>query len=144
MGTHFAKPHLTNCQLLHICTWAQNTEEGGEAKPHSWLGCTEATTILKGSLVGTVNVTLCLVTQSCATLCYPMDCSPPGSSVQGIFQARILEWVAISFSRGSSQLRDGTQVSFIVDTRFTISLSKSSLDERSKWIFCLQAKLGKA
>ena len=42
------------------------------------------------------------VTQSCPTFCDPMDCSPPGSSVHGIFQARILEWVAISFSRGSS------------------------------------------
>ena len=43
------------------------------------------------------------VTQSCPTLCDPMHCSPPGSSVQGILQARILEWVAISFSRGSSK-----------------------------------------
>ena len=42
------------------------------------------------------------VTQLCLTLCNPMDCSPPGSSVHGIFQARVLEWVAISFSRGSS------------------------------------------
>ena len=42
------------------------------------------------------------VTQSCPTLCDPVDCSPPGSSVHGILQARILEWVAISFSRGSS------------------------------------------
>ena len=42
------------------------------------------------------------VAQSCHTLCDPMDCSPPGSYVHGIFQARILEWVAISFSRGSS------------------------------------------
>ena len=41
-----------------------------------------------------------LVAQSCLTLCNPMDCSPPGSSVHEIFQARILEWVAISFSRG--------------------------------------------
>ena len=41
-----------------------------------------------------------LVTQSCLTLCDPMDCSPPGSSVHGISQARVLEWVAISFSRG--------------------------------------------
>ena len=41
------------------------------------------------------------VIQSCPTLCDPMDCSPPGSSIHGIFQARILEWVAISFSRGS-------------------------------------------
>ena len=39
---------------------------------------------------------------SCPTLCNPMDCSPPGSSVHGIFQVRILEWVAVSFSRGSS------------------------------------------
>ena len=47
-----------------------------------------------------------LVTQLCLTLCDPMDCSPPGSSVHGIFQARILEWVTISFHRGSSQPRD--------------------------------------
>ena len=43
-----------------------------------------------------------LVAQSCSALCDPMDCSPPGSSVLGIFQARILEWVAIPLSRGSS------------------------------------------
>ena len=47
-----------------------------------------------------------LVAQSCPTLCDPMDCSPPGSSVHGILQARILEWGAISFSRGSSQPRE--------------------------------------
>ena len=47
-----------------------------------------------------------LVTESCPTLATPMDCSPPGSSVHGILQARILEWVAISFSRGSFQPRD--------------------------------------
>ena len=47
------------------------------------------------------------------TLCDPMDCSPPGSSVHGILQARILEWVAISFSRGSSWLRDQIRVSCI-------------------------------
>ena len=46
-----------------------------------------------------------LVTQMCLTLCNPMDCSPPGSSVHGILQARILEWVAISFSMGSSSPR---------------------------------------
>ena len=44
-----------------------------------------------------------LVAQSCLTLCDPMDCHPPGSSIHGLLQARILEWVAISFSRGSSQ-----------------------------------------
>ena len=51
--------------------------------------------------------------QSCLTLCDPMDCSSPGSSVCGILQARILEWVAIPFSRGSSQPRNWTQVSCI-------------------------------
>ena len=49
---------------------------------------------------------LCLVAHSCLPLCEPMDCSPPGSSVHGVFQARILEWVAIPFSRGSSWPRD--------------------------------------
>ena len=47
-----------------------------------------------------------LVLQTCPTLWDPMDCSPPGSSVHGILQARILEWVAIPFSSGSSQPRD--------------------------------------
>ena len=50
--------------------------------------------------------------QSCPTLCNPMDCSPPGSSVHGILQARILEWVAMPSSRGSSQPRDWTHVSY--------------------------------
>ena len=60
-----------------------------------------------------------LVVQPCLTLCDPMDCSPPGSSVHGIFQARVLEWVAIFFSRGSSQPRDRTWVSHIVSRCFT-------------------------
>ena len=51
------------------------------------------------------------VAQLCLTLCDPMVCSLPGSSIHGIFQARVLEWVAIPFSRGSSQPRDQTQVS---------------------------------
>ena len=46
------------------------------------------------------------VAQLCLTLCYPVEYSPPGFSVHGIFQARIQEWVAISLSRGSSQPRD--------------------------------------
>ena len=55
----------------------------------------------------------CLVSQSCLTLCDPMDCSPPGSFVHGILQARILEWVAIPSCRGSSWPRDWTHVSCI-------------------------------
>ena len=60
------------------------------------------------------------VAQSCLTLCDPMDCSLPGSSVHEILQAIVLEWIAISFSRGSSQPRAGTRVSRIEDRRFTI------------------------
>ena len=48
------------------------------------------------------QVGCCLVTKSCPTLCDPTDCSPPGSSVNGILKEKILEWVALSFSRGSS------------------------------------------
>ena len=59
------------------------------------------------------------VAQLCPTLCDPVDCSLLGSSVLGIFKARMLEWVAISFSRGSSHPRDWTQVSYIVGRCFT-------------------------
>ena len=58
------------------------------------------------------------IAQSCPTLCDPMDCSLPVSSVYGIFQARILEWVAISFSRGSSRPKDRTWVYRIAGRRF--------------------------
>ena len=67
------------------------------------------------------------VTQSCPTLCDPMDCSPPGSSVHGILQARVLEGVAISFSRGSSQPRDRTRVSCIPGRRFTLCAAREAL-----------------
>ena len=66
-------------------------------KPSSWL-C--------------VCVCVCVwISESCPTLCDPMNCSPPGFSVHGILQARILEWIAIPFSIGSSQPRDQTLVS---------------------------------
>ena len=60
------------------------------------------------------------VAWSCPTLCDPMDCSPPASSVHGILLVRILEWVAIPFSRGSSQPRDRAQVSCIMGRCFTV------------------------
>ena len=60
-----------------------------------------------------------LVAQLHLTLCNPMDCSPPGSSVHGILQARILEWVAMPSSRGSSRPRDRIQVSSIAGRFFT-------------------------
>ena len=58
--------------------------------------------------------------QSCQTLCDPMDCSLPGSSIHGVLEARTLEWVAFPFSRDSYQPRDQTQVSSIAGGFFTI------------------------
>ena len=78
----------------------------------------------------------CAHAQSCLTLCDPLDWSPPGSSVHGIFEARILEWASISYSRGSSQPRDPTYTSCVSCTggqflyhycRFTVYLSPPSL-----------------
>ena len=67
----------------------------------------------------------------CPTLCSPMDCSSlPGSSVHGISQARVLEWVVISFSRGSSRPRDWTQVFCIVGRFFTIWPSREAQADR--------------
>ena len=60
------------------------------------------------------------VAQLCPTLCDPMDCGLPGSSIHGIFQVTVLEWGAIAFSRGSSQPRDRTQVSHIEGRCFTL------------------------
>ena len=62
----------------------------------------------------------CVSAQLCPTLCDPMNCSPPDSSVHGILQARILEWIATLFSRGSSQPRDRTLVSYTAGRFFTI------------------------
>ena len=73
------------------------------------------------------------VTQACPNVCGPMDCRPPGSSVHGIFQARILEWVAISSSRGSSQTRDWTLGSSIAGRRFTIWATRELLGCNSRW-----------
>ena len=67
------------------------------------------------------------VAQSCPTLWDPVDCSPPGSSVHGILQARVLEWVAISFSRGSSRPRDWIQVSRIAGRHFNLWATREAL-----------------
>ena len=68
-----------------------------------------------------------LLLQSCPTLCDPVGCSPPGSSVHGIFQARVLEWVAMSFSRGSSQPRDQTHIASVSYTDRQILYHKRHL-----------------
>ena len=65
-----------------------------------------------------------LVAQSCLILCQSMDCNPAGSSVRGILQARILEWVAIPFCMGSSRFRNKNQVSWI---QFKMSVYENCL-----------------
>ena len=80
------------------------------------------------------------VAQSSPSLCDPMDCSPPCSSVHGILQARILEWVAISFSRGSSWPRDGTQVSCIVVICFNLWATREA-HNRHYYVFILQSQV---
>ena len=69
---------------------------------------------------------LVLVTQLCPSLCNPVDCSLPGTSVHGILQTRILEWVAISFSRGPSRPRDQPWVSCIASRFFTICATRET------------------
>ena len=76
--------------------------------PHSW----QCVCILSGSVVSDL------------TLCDPMDCSPPGSSVYEILQARTLEWVAVSFSRQSSRPKDCTHISCKKDRFFSIGASR--------------------
>ena len=74
--------------------------------------------------------------QSCLSLCDPMDCNLPGSSVHGIFQARILEWVAISFSRGPSQPKDQTYISCsltLAGRFFTSEPSEKPLESVTGW-----------
>ena len=73
-----------------------------------------------------VYVCVYVYTHSCLTLCNRMDCSPTGSSVQGILQARLLEWVAVPFSRGSSQPTGQTQVSWIAGRFFTIWVTREA------------------
>ena len=98
-------------ELLGFCflTWVV---AAGVCSYHKHLSSSE-------SMICTLYVKV-LVAQLCPTLCDPMDCSPTDSSIHGISQARILEWVAISFSRESSCARDRTWVSWITGRFFTI------------------------
>ena len=117
-----------------------------------WLACRSFgicpfTKIVNGNLpvrlrwkVRVVYIYACVRARSlqwCLTLCNPMDCSPPGSSVHGILQTRILEWVAMPFSRGSSRPRDQTHVSYvscIADSFFTVWAIREALHNTYTYI----------
>ena len=114
---------------LHIIPWPEFSVNILCAPPNSWRGKTNASSSLPWPVSLPVSPTehqmnMCcmkvkvLIAQTCPTLCNPVDCRPPGFSVYGISQARILEWVSISFSRGSSRPRDRTWVSRIAGRRF--------------------------
>ena len=79
------------------------------------------------SLSNCIKIYMCVHAQLCPTLCDPMNCSPPGSSVHGILHARILEWVVISSSNGSSQPRDWICISCIAGRFFTEELLEKTL-----------------
>ena len=81
------------------------------------------------------------ISQSCLTLSDPMDCSLLGSSIHGIFQARILEWVAISFSRVTSCPRDWTRVSHIVGRRFTVWATREAIEIIWLNMLCLYQRM---
>ena len=91
--------------------------------------CSKWVNISTESDVPCSRVCVCVCVQLCLILCNPMDYSPPGSSVHGISQARTLEWVAMSSSRGSSQPRDQTHISCI------FSIGRQSLYHWAIWDF---------
>ena len=102
-------------------TWRQENKRGARKEMGKWKIAGEWVEIADNDLakwaepmyISQFGMCPCSVALSCPTLCGPMGCSPPGSSVRGILQARILERGDISFSRGSSRSRDRTRVSYI-------------------------------
>ena len=91
--------------------WEKFINNYEELRPWSWTWVQSSASPLTSKMK--IRMWVHAAAQSCPTLCDSMDYSPPGSSVHGISQERILDWVAISFSRGSSRPRDQTHVSCI-------------------------------
>ena len=105
------------CMLCVICV--SHSVMSDSLRPHGLVAC-QVPLFMEFSrqeywiqIITLYTSNVCSVAKSCPSLCDIMDCSPPGFSVHGILQARILEWVAISFSRRSSWPRDQTHVSCI-------------------------------
>ena len=129
-------------QPLHcVLVWLPTAPSFGCLRLCLWASAALSTCSWKCQGISLLSSLKVKVTQSCLTLCNPMDCSPPGSSVHGILQAKVLEWVAILFSRGSSQPGDWTQVSCTVGRFFTIWATKffpeinpQTVIDKSWWI----------
>ena len=115
------KMHRRNVPFFFLWTWVHFGY-----KPSFYLADTgdkrktQNQAELSTCIIGVLGKKESEVIQSCQTLCDPVDCSLPCSSIHGIFQAGVLEWGAVSFSTGSSRPRDWIQVSHIVGRRFTV------------------------
>ena len=98
----------------HQTSFTTNAKGTSLGRKHKWRKrpTEDEPETIKIQVIGSCCV-LCSVTQSCPTLCDSTDCSPPGFSVHGVLQARILEWVAMPSSRGSSPLRNRTRISYM-------------------------------
>ena len=105
--------HGVEKSQTRLSDWTELNWTESDLAPHQYLLCTKKMRMTK-SLETLLLRSCCLVTKLCLTLCDPMDCNLLGSSVHRISQARILQWVAIFFSRGSSPLRDWTRDSCVL------------------------------
>ena len=107
------------CQTGKLSYWQKRCSVSAEILSFSGTSLNTLSTNMCPVLYGQIMHTCAKSLQSCLTLFYPMDCSLPGSPGFGILQVRILEWVAMPSSRGSSQSRNRTQVSCIAGGFFT-------------------------
>ena len=114
----------THPRRIHLSAKAMLTQR-------QTVNTTQVQLLITEELLTTMSEWVSEVAQSCPTLCDPMDCSLPGSSLHGILQARILEWAAISFSRGSSWLGDRTWVPCIAGRCFNLWATREAQDNNS-------------
>ena len=118
MTERLNKPGCSDHGILQarILEWVampsfRRSSQPRDEPPISSVSCTGRHVLYHWHHLG--SPTTCVCAQLCLTLCNPMDCSPAGSSVHGILSARILEWVAMPSSRGSSRPRDQTCISYV-------------------------------
>ena len=127
LSLHPPVPSSQTVRFITWCMWRRHTIQctthiaiqDGPTECRVWYTLEVPSVLLAGHS--------CSDTQSCLSLCDPMDYSPPGSFVHGILQARILERVAMPSSKGSSQPRDRTQVSCIAGRFFTVWATREDL-----------------
>ena len=123
-------PRLSNYKT-DLLSWSNQGQRRCGHYHHLFISAYRRATLRAEVMVGSKQKKVrVLVVQSCPTLCNPMDCSPLGSSVHGISQARILEWAAIPFSRGSSWSRDRTWVSCIAGRFITVWATREARWQR--------------